>query len=115
MFGLNKNQLIAIGIGSCSLLGGSSTQLTTLLGSIGANYVIALCALIAGVLSVILTVTTGQGSTLKQVLDMPGVEHIDVNAKANSTVATFAMDPKQDKISPTPAAMQQVTATAKGG
>ena len=55
-----------------------------------------------------------QTSQVKDVLDMPGVEHITVNAKANPALAALAVDPAVDKIAPTQAAMTQVAATAKG-
>ncbi len=45
-------------------------------------------------------------------LAMPGIEKINVNAAANQTLATIAMDPNVDKIAPTPSALATVTKTA---
>lgn len=114
MFGLNQNQLLAISIGILTGLTGMTAQLTTLFGQGTTALIAAGSAVVVMALSVILTVTSGQGSMVKNVLAMPGIEKIDVNSKASSTLAAIAVDPAQDKISPTPAAMQAVTATAKG-
>jgi hypothetical protein len=56
---------------------------------------------------------TSQGSTINDVLAMPGIQNIDVGAKANKTLAMIATDPTQSKIGPTPEANIQVNATAK--
>jgi hypothetical protein len=55
-----------------------------------------------------------QTSLVKDVLAMPGVEHVEINAKANAPLAVLAVDPTVDKIAPTQAAAIQVAATAKG-
>ena len=64
-------------------------------------------------LSVILTVTSGQSSALKQVLAMPGVEHISVNALATPALAEMAVDPTVNKIAPMTGAANAVAAAAK--
>lgn len=53
-----------------------------------------------------------QGQQVQQVLDMKGVQHIDVNAQASPELAKLAVDPSIDKIAPTPAARVVVEATA---
>lgn len=111
---ITQTQWVAFIIGAASFLGGATAQLTTLFGPNGAAYVASACAIISGLAGVFLMATTGQGSQVKQVLAMPGVEKLDVNAKASQVLAAIAVDPAQDKISPTPAAMQAVTQTAKG-
>lgn len=113
MFGLNQNQMLAISIGILTGLTGMTAQLTTLLGPQATAMVAAGSAVIVMALSVVLTVTSGQGAQVRNVLAMPGVEKISVNSQASPTLATIAVDPAQDKIAPTQAAMQQVTATAK--
>lgn len=55
-----------------------------------------------------------QANTVKEVAAYPGVQKITVNEQANSTLAAIAIDPKADKIAPTPAALEAVTKTAEG-
>lgn len=62
-------------------------------------------------ISVALSTQTAQ---VKDVLAMPGIEKINVNAQASTALATLAVDQTVNKIGPTPAAAQQVEATAKG-
>lgn len=111
---LNLKQIISIVIAVLGVLMISQSQLTDLLGPTAAKNVTSLSALINSVLGSVMAVLTSQGSTVKDVLAMPGVEKIDVNGKANQTLSAIAVDPKQDKISPTPAAQNAVEATAKG-
>jgi len=54
---------------------------------------------------------SSQGATVKEVLAMPGVDNIDVNEKANSTLTAIAVDPNVSKISLTPTAKIAVDAT----
>lgn len=65
-------------------------------------------------LGVVGTVISGQGSQIKAVAAMPGVESIKVNANANQALAQVAMDPTVNKIGPTPGAADAVEKTAKG-
>lgn len=111
---ITQTQWVAFVIGACSFLGGATGQLTVLFGTNGATYAASVCAIISGLAGVFLMATTGQSSTVLQVKAMPGVEKIDVNAKASQALAELAMDPKVDKIAPTQAAMQAVSAIAKG-
>lgn len=53
-----------------------------------------------------------QGNTVKEVLAMPGVEGVTVNAKANQTLAQIALDPALPKIDVTPADKAVVSRTA---
>ena len=93
---------------------GSTAQLTDLFGPHVTKEIVTIASLANSFLSSILVVITGQSSTVRQVLAMPGVERIDINAKANQTLASLAVDPNVNKIAPTQAAMDVVTATAKG-
>ena len=65
------------------------------------------------ILNSIGTAFSTQTAQVKDVLDMPGVEHIAVNAQATPALAAIAVDPGVDKISPTQAALATVTQTAK--
>lgn len=57
---------------------------------------------------------SGQANLVRDVRAMDGVQNIEVNAKANSTLAAMAIDSKEAKISISPGSLPQVTATAKG-
>jgi hypothetical protein len=110
---LTLMQWIGIAIGLNSLFMGATPQLTVLFGANAVPYIVALATLGNGALGVFVTVIGGQSAQIRNVLAMPGVEKIDVNGQANSALATLAVDPNQNKIGPTPAAMDKVVATAK--
>ncbi len=111
---LNRNQIIAIAIAILSVLGGSTAQLTDLFGPGLTKIIIAASTLGTAGLSSILAVITSQGGQIRDVLSMPGIDKISVNSAANQTLAQIAVDQHVDKIGPTPAAVTQVEATAKG-
>lgn len=108
-------QFIGIMVGLNSLLMGATPQLTVLLGATAVPYIIAIATLGNGALGVIVTVVGGQAAQIKNVMAMPGIEPLRVNAQASSTVALLAMDPAQDRIAPTQSALESVAATAKQG
>jgi hypothetical protein len=72
-------------------------------------------SLVQTVLASILVAITGQAAQVKDVLAMPGVEKLTVNAAANQTLSAIAVDPKVDKISPSAGDITAVTEIAKGG
>jgi hypothetical protein len=53
-----------------------------------------------------------QQAIIRAVLAMPGVEHMEVNARANQTLAALAVDPNVPKIDPEPQAKIAVAKTA---
>ena len=110
---LNGKQIISIVGAILSVLMISTTQLTDLFGTGVAKSIVSVAGLGNLVLQSIMTAITSQGSQVRDVLAMPGVEKINVNAAANQTLAAIAIDPNVDKIAPTQAALQQVTQTAK--
>lgn len=110
---LTPLQIIGIILAVNGALTGATAQLTDLFGAVVAKDIVSIASLGSAILGGIITSMSGQGSQVRNVLAMPGVEKIDVNGKASQTLAAIAVDPTQDKISPTPAAMAQVTATAK--
>lgn len=72
-----------------------------------------------GVLGIIInsvgTALSGQGSLVKDVAAMPGVERITVNAAANQTLATVATDPGLKNIGAVnPVTRETLLDTAKG-
>ena len=111
---LNGKQIISIIGAVLGVLMISTTQLTDLFGAGVAKTLVSIAGLVNTILSSVMAVLTSQGSTVKDVLAMPGVEKININADANKTLASLAIDPAVNKISPTPDAMNQVTKTAEG-
>ena len=59
-------------------------------------------------------VLASQINTVKDVLAMPGIEHVSVNSQATVGLAAMAVDPTVNKIAPTRAAMSDITESAKG-
>lgn len=109
---LNGKQVISIIGAVVSALMVATSQLTDLFGAGVAKEIVSASALGNMILQSVMISLTGQGNTVRDVLDMPGVEHINVNGAANQTLAEIAMDPSQIKISPTDAARDRVTQTA---
>lgn len=109
---LNFNQIVAITIAVLGVLAASTVQLTDLFGPMAAKTVISVATLLTSVLSAILAAITGQGSMVRGVQDMPGVEKIVVNSEANKTLAQLAVDPQQPKIEAAPEDLRVVKATA---
>ena len=91
---------------------GSTAQLTDIMGPSMAHIIVSVASLINSILGGIVTMFSGQSAQVKNVLAMPGVDHISINAQANQTLSAIAVDPAVDKIAPTPAAMVDVTKTA---
>lgn len=112
---LTPLQIIGIVLVINGALIGSTAQLTDLFGPMIAKYIISIASLGNSIFGGIVTMISGQGSQIKNVLAMPGVENITVNRQANAALATIAVDPAQDKISPTLSAQDTVAATAKAG
>lgn len=111
---LNRNQILAISIAILGVLMISTSQLTDLFGPTATKSIVSAASILNSILAGILTATNSQSGQVHDVLAMPGVEKIDVNAKANATLAAIAVDPNVDKIAPTPAAQAAVTAIAQG-
>src|SRR5512146_1167759 len=101
-------QKLALAIAVLGFLGGASTQLTDILAPFGSiapvvvKEIVSVSGFVSGILGVILSFLSGQTSLVKTVQDMPGIETIQVNAKANSALASLAVDPSQDKIEAIP-------------
>lgn len=111
---LNARQVIAIIIAVLSVFSGSTAQLTDLFGSGIAKIMISFSSLATTTLSSVLAVISSQGSTVKEVLSMPGIDKISVNSNANQTLAAIAVDPNVDKIAPAADAQSAVEAKAAG-
>lgn len=85
-----------------------------LFGETLALKIVSVLGIVNIMLSSIGTSLSGQGSLVKDVLAMPGVEKINIGAEANKTLAQIAVDPAVDRISPTRDAQTAVSATAVG-
>lgn len=95
---LNVKQILgAIGV-VLSVLVVSTAQLTDIFGPAVAKSIVSAAALANGMVSGWIMLVTGQAATVKEVAAMTGVEGIEVNAKANKTLAAVATDPEQPKI-----------------
>jgi hypothetical protein len=97
---ITQTQWVAFIIGAASFIGGSTAQLTTLVGPNGAAYAASACALISGLAGVFLMATTGQSSMVQQVAALPGVSRVAINENASKDVASVATDPAQPKVGP---------------
>lgn len=95
---LNGKQIALIVAAVLGALTTSTAQLTDLFGSEIAKYIISFAGLCNTILSIVVATISGQGSMVRDVQDMQGVEKITINRKANSTLAGLAVDPLQDKI-----------------
>lgn len=100
---INLNQVLAIIIAVLGVWVVSAANLTDLFGQGVAKLIVSASALTMSTLSAILGVLTGQASQVKAVSNMQGVEPIQINKNANSTLAQLAVDPTQPKIQPVPA------------
>lgn len=107
-------QKIAITMVLLGVVSTSGIQLNDIVGPAWSKVIVSTSNLLNSMFGGIIAVLTGQGAVVKQVLDMKGVEKIDVNEKANPTLAAIAVDQNVNKISPTPQAQSAVEATAKG-
>lgn len=97
---LTNKQYVAIAMAVLAFLAASTGQMTEFLGPTLAKSVASGASFINGLLASIMAVIIGQGAIVRDVRSMPGVENIEVNAKANAVLASLAVDPKEDKIVP---------------
>lgn len=73
---MNTAQKLALTIGILGFLGGASTQLTDIFAPLGSvapiivKEIVSLAGFIAGILGIVLTFMTGQGSQIKSVVAM---------------------------------------------
>lgn len=111
---LNSKQVMAIVCAVLGVLTISTAQLTDLFGPGIAKTIVSCSGLANTIMSSVIAILSGQGQMVLDVKAMKGVEHIEVNEKANQTLARLAIDPTEDKIAPTPRAIEAVTRTAEG-
>lgn len=112
MNNITGKQWLLIASAVLSALVAASAQLTDIFGASAAKAIISFASLANTILTSIVATIIGQGSLVKDVAAMPGVEGINVNAKANKTLAAIAVDPQFEKVSATPEAVNEVVNTA---
>jgi hypothetical protein len=110
---LSPTQWVILFMTTASFLNGATAQLTDFVGPTVTHYVISGFAFASGLIGTWAVALTSQGSIIKQVAAMPGIDPIKVNANANATAAALAIDPESHKISPAEGAAQAVAAIAK--
>lgn len=111
---LTGKQILAIVIAVLGVLMASTAQLNELLGPTLAKVISTTAGLTNSVLASILAVLASQGNLVTDVQSMPGVEKITVNARANTTLASLAVDPNNAKISAAAGSESAVSSTARG-
>lgn len=114
MLNIQPKQWFQIVSGFVASLITGAALLNPIFGEAMALKIVAVLGIINLALSSVSTALSGQAQLVKDVANMPGVEKITVNAQANPTLATVAVDPKVDKISPTREDQDVVTQTARG-
>lgn len=126
MTNLTLGQKIAMALVFLSAIAGGTSQLSPIMGQGAATAVASLASLLAtvvsgwmfivtgqqGLVTQIQNTTGGQGALVRSVLDMGGVEKIEVNKNASPELAQMAVDPDVDKISPIPGAQRAVEVAA---
>lgn len=109
---LTLKQWLAIFAAVLSAVAVATTQMTEIFGPTLAKSIMGAAGLLATILNTVLAIITSQTGTIKDVQSMPGVDKITVNAQANSTLASMAVDPANQKIEATPGSAAAVGRTA---
>lgn len=103
---LNGKQITLIIGAIVSVLMIAGPQLTDLFGSTIAKNVVSGAGLVNLMINSVMAALTGtisQEAQVRQVLNMPGVEPLQVNRKASPELAQLAVDPTVSGISAKPA------------
>lgn len=114
---MTSKQWFQVISGTISGLITAGALFTTLFGQDMTLKIIACLGLINIVLSSVGAAVSGpdsQSTQIRNVLAMPGVAKLEVDEKASQTLASMAVNPIIDKISPTPQSETKVTEIAKG-
>lgn len=89
---LTPQQWLAMAVGLCAFLAGSGSaaQLSEIFGGSVAGDIAAGCGLLGGILTIPLTMLSGQAAQVRAVASLPGVEKIQTNNDANGTLKAIA-------------------------
>lgn len=113
MLNITRNQFLSLLALGLSLLAAGGATLTQIFGAGLAGQIAAAAGFLSSFVNGAIVILTSQGQQVKDVAAMPGVQGVAVNAQANSTLATLAVDPAQGKIAASPKDIQAVAETAK--
>jgi|SRR5882672_3409762 len=91
----------------------SAALMQTLFGQDLTLKIVAVLGILNIIVGAVGASLSGQAGLVRDVRAMDGVQNIEVNAKANPTLAQMAVDSSEAKISITPGAQAQVVATAR--
>lgn len=111
---ITRNQWIAITILALGLISGATGQMTDIFGAGAAKSIASAASFMSSFVAGVQIILGGQAQQVKDVRNMDGVQHIEVNEKANATLAALAVDPTEVKIAPSQTAARQVEAIAEG-
>lgn len=111
---LNGKTILAICGAVLSVLMVSTAQLTDLFGPGVTKSIISVAGLTNMILNSITVALSTQGSLVKEVSAIKGVEPIRINADASQSLAALAFDPNQPKIGAKPEDRAQVNDIAIG-
>ncbi len=111
---ITRNQWIAITILALGLISGATAQMTDIFGPNLAKSIASAASFLSSFVAGIQVILGTQTAQVKDVLAMPGIEHVSVNDKASQNLAAVAVDPTVNKIAPTQAAQVAVEAVAEG-
>src|SRR5882672_6048885 len=106
---LNGKTILAICGAVLSVLMVSTAQLTDLFGPGVTKSIISIAGLINMILNSVTVALSTQASLVKEVVAMPGVEPLRINANASQSLAALAFDPNQPKIGAKPEDKVQVS------
>ncbi len=112
---INAKQALAILIVVLGVLTASTAQLTDIFGPTATKLIVSISAILNSLLAGIMAVFTSQDNTVRDVQAMPGIEKIVVNERANTNLASMAVDPQNTKIEATPSSVEMVNQTARNG
>jgi len=89
-------------VGLCAFLAGSGSaaQLSSIFGGHIAGIIASACGIIGGILTLPLTMLSGQAAQVRAVAALPGVDKIQTNTNANASLKAQADDDALPKVAP---------------
>jgi hypothetical protein len=98
-----------------TVIGGTSELADLLIPAVAIKAIVAVCSMGNVFLGGLVTMFSSQGSLVRTVNDMPGIDKLVVNASANHVLAAAVVsdDPSTSKLEAAPGAAQAIAATAK--
>jgi len=112
--GITFLQWLGIALIIDGTLTSSLNELTDMFGSVWAHHIVSLTSILSSIAGGMVTMFGGQAAMIRNVAGMPGVDAIKVNAQANQTLATIAVDHTTPKVEVLPEAKIAVAQAARG-